>query len=55
MVSVLVPWQPAQGVGWAFMDDRSTAAKSKSHDEAEMEFEKSSRKSLTGLRGWLRT
>ena len=39
MVSVLVPWQPAQGVGWAFMDDRSTAAKSKSDDEAEKEFE----------------
>ena len=33
------PVQPAQGVGWAYMDDRSTAAKSKSHDEAEEEFE----------------
>ena len=35
MVSVLVPWQPAQGGSWALMDDRSTAAKAKSPDEAE--------------------
>ena len=41
----LVAWsqslspQPAQGASWAFMDDRSTAAKSRSHDEAEIVFE----------------
>ena len=39
MVSVLVSWQPVQGDSWAFMDDRSTAAKAKQHDEAEKEFE----------------
>ena len=32
-------WQPAQGESWAFMDDRSIAAKAKQHDEAEKEFE----------------
>ena len=33
MVSVIVTSTP-QGASWAFMDDRSTAAKSRSHDEA---------------------